>query len=107
MEITNEDTNQKKSQFPDDSAERKPAGGREHRPALPACVWQDTANAKPLQFKHLENGMTEKGEPWMYGQLQTGLQQRNAYAGCFKKSFTTLKAYIHLFRGYIQCFELS
>jgi hypothetical protein len=29
------------------------------------------------------------------------------YAGCFKKSFTTLKAYINLFRGLVQCFELS
>jgi hypothetical protein len=27
--------------------------------------------------------------------------------GCFKNSFTTLKAYIHLFRGHVQCFELS
>jgi hypothetical protein len=27
--------------------------------------------------------------------------------GCFKKSFTTLKAYINLFRGHVQCFELS
>jgi hypothetical protein len=26
---------------------------------------------------------------------------------CFKKSFTTLKAYINLFRGNVQCFELS
>jgi hypothetical protein len=29
------------------------------------------------------------------------------YTGCFKKSFTTLKAYINLFRGHVQCFELS
>jgi hypothetical protein len=28
-------------------------------------------------------------------------------AGCYKKSFTTLKAYVSLFRGYVQCFELS
>jgi hypothetical protein len=28
-------------------------------------------------------------------------------AGCFKKSFTTLRAYINLFRGHVQCFELS
>jgi hypothetical protein len=27
--------------------------------------------------------------------------------GCFKKSFTTLKEYIHLFRGHVQCFEMS
>jgi hypothetical protein len=26
-------------------------------------------------------------------------------AECFKNSFTTLKAYIHLFRGHTQCFE--
>jgi hypothetical protein len=26
---------------------------------------------------------------------------------CFKKSFTTLKAYMNFFRGYVQCFELS
>jgi hypothetical protein len=28
-------------------------------------------------------------------------------AGYFKKSFTTLKAYINLFIGHVQCFELS
>jgi hypothetical protein len=27
--------------------------------------------------------------------------------GCFKKSSTTLRAYINLFKGYAQCFELS
>jgi hypothetical protein len=27
--------------------------------------------------------------------------------GCFKKSFTTLKAYRNLYRGHTQCFELS
>jgi hypothetical protein len=26
---------------------------------------------------------------------------------CFKKIFTTLKAYINLFRGHVQCFQLS
>jgi hypothetical protein len=30
----------------------------------------------------------------------------NVNTGCFKTSFTTLKAYIILFRGYVQCFEL-
>jgi hypothetical protein len=29
------------------------------------------------------------------------------YTGCFKKSFTTLKAYRNLYRGHTQCFELS
>jgi hypothetical protein len=29
------------------------------------------------------------------------------YVGCIKKSFTTLKAYVNLFRGHVQCFELS
>jgi hypothetical protein len=28
-------------------------------------------------------------------------------AGCFKTIFTTSKAYIHLFRGHVQCSELS
>jgi hypothetical protein len=28
------------------------------------------------------------------------------YTGCFKMSFTTLKADINLFRGHVQCFEL-
>jgi hypothetical protein len=28
-------------------------------------------------------------------------------AGCFKKSCTTLKIYINLFRGHVQCFELA
>jgi hypothetical protein len=32
---------------------------------------------------------------------------RTEYAGCFKKSFTTLRAYINLFRGHVPCFELS
>ena len=31
----------------------------------------------------------------------------NIYTGCFKKSFTTLKAYRNLYRGYTQRFELS
>jgi hypothetical protein len=26
---------------------------------------------------------------------------------CFKKSFTTLRAYTNLFRGHVQCFERS
>jgi hypothetical protein len=29
------------------------------------------------------------------------------YTVCFKKRFTTLKTYIHLFRGNVQYFELS
>jgi hypothetical protein len=29
------------------------------------------------------------------------------YTGCFKKSFTTLTAYISIFSGQVQCFELS
>jgi hypothetical protein len=28
-------------------------------------------------------------------------------AGCLKNSFTTLKDYINLFKGHVQCFELS
>jgi hypothetical protein len=35
------------------------------------------------------------------------LLPRNLHRWCFKTSFTTLKAYINLFRGHIQCFELS
>jgi hypothetical protein len=31
----------------------------------------------------------------------------NGNAGFFKKSFTTLNAYTYLFRGHVQCFELS
>jgi hypothetical protein len=31
----------------------------------------------------------------------------NTCTGCFKTSFTTLKAYINLFRGHVQYFELS
>jgi hypothetical protein len=30
-----------------------------------------------------------------------------AQTRCFKKSFATLKAYINLFRGHVQSFELS
>jgi hypothetical protein len=29
------------------------------------------------------------------------------YAGCFKKSFTNLKASKNVFRGHVQCFEMS
>jgi hypothetical protein len=29
------------------------------------------------------------------------------HTGCFKKSLTILKACINLFRGHVQCFELS
>jgi hypothetical protein len=29
------------------------------------------------------------------------------YTGCFKKSFTNLKAYRNLYRGHTECFELS
>jgi hypothetical protein len=28
-------------------------------------------------------------------------------AGCFKNSFSPLEAYINLFRGHVQCFELA
>jgi hypothetical protein len=31
-------------------------------------------------------------------------EQTENYTGCFKKSFTTFKAYINLFRGHVQCF---
>jgi hypothetical protein len=31
----------------------------------------------------------------------------DTYIGSFKMSFTTFKTYINLFRGYLQCFELS
>ena len=34
-------------------------------------------------------------------------QEVPSYTGCFKKSFTTLKAYRNLCRGYTQRFELS
>jgi len=35
------------------------------------------------------------------------LSQVTDYTGCFKKSFTTLKAYRNLYRGHTQRFELS
>jgi hypothetical protein len=35
------------------------------------------------------------------------VSQSNGCTGRFKKSFTTLKPCIHLFRGHMQCFELS
>ena len=34
-------------------------------------------------------------------------QYQDSYTGCFKKSFTTLKAYRKLYRGHTQRFELS
>jgi hypothetical protein len=37
----------------------------------------------------------------------TSSQMRISYTGCFKKSFTTSKAYINLFWWHVQCFELS
>jgi hypothetical protein len=36
--------------------------------------------------------------------LRENVNTRNT--DCFKKSFTTLNAYINVFRGYVQCFEL-
>jgi hypothetical protein len=38
------------------------------------------------------------GNPYLWGHI---------YTGCFKKSFTTLKASRNLYRGHIQRFELS
>jgi hypothetical protein len=38
---------------------------------------------------------------------QTSKQVWLGYIGCFKKSFTTLKEYVNLFRGHVQCFEMS
>jgi hypothetical protein len=44
-------------------------------------------------------------------EFNLGLLRLNATftgnAECFRKSFTTLKACINLFRGHVQCFELS
>jgi hypothetical protein len=34
-------------------------------------------------------------------------EANNIYTGCLERSFTTLKAYINVFRAYVQCFELS
>jgi hypothetical protein len=31
----------------------------------------------------------------------------DSYIECFKKSFTNLKEDINLFRGHVQCFEMS
>ena len=39
------------------------------------------------------------------GLLHTKISNHNT--GCFKKSFTTLKAYRNLYRGHTQGFELS
>jgi len=35
------------------------------------------------------------------------VESSGTYTGCFKKSFTTLKAYRNLYRGHTQRFELS
>jgi hypothetical protein len=35
------------------------------------------------------------------------IRRKFEYTGCFKTSFTTLKEYIHLFRGHVQYFEMS
>jgi hypothetical protein len=35
------------------------------------------------------------------------LKKHSGDAGCFKKSFTTLKACINVFKGHVQCSELS
>jgi hypothetical protein len=32
---------------------------------------------------------------------------KSRHTGCFKKSFTTFKEYINLFRGHVKCFEMS
>jgi hypothetical protein len=39
--------------------------------------------------------------------LESFLYHHVLYTGCFKKSFTTLKAYRNLYRGHTQRFELS
>jgi hypothetical protein len=38
---------------------------------------------------------------------QAEVAQNHDNTGCFKKSITTLKAYINLYRGHTQRFELS
>jgi hypothetical protein len=39
--------------------------------------------------------------------LKYGIKTPEHYRGCFKKSFTNLKAYINLFRRHVECFQLS
>jgi hypothetical protein len=46
----------------------------------------------------------------LYASLQISNRltgQFSRHTGCFKKSFTTLKAYVNLFRGQVQCYALS
>jgi hypothetical protein len=39
--------------------------------------------------------------------LTTASNLVKKYTGCFKKSFTALKACINLLKGHVRCFELS
>jgi hypothetical protein len=54
----------------------------------------------PVRSTVYQNGDVSRVVKW-------GRRTTYYSTGCLKKSFTTLKEYIHLFRGHIKCFEMS
>ena len=70
-------------------------------------VWED------VWTEHIEHLLWVKLRPDIEGWKndkkinQNSLKIMSNYTGCFKKSFTTLKAYRNLYRGHTQRFELS
>jgi hypothetical protein len=58
-----------------------------------------------------KEGHSEKKKVW-YADIRCNAApwQSSSSRGiteCFKKRFRTLKAYINVFRGHVQCFEMS
>jgi hypothetical protein len=49
----------------------------------------------------------KENKPKMEARIETSTTDMFKYAECFIKSFTTLTAYINLFKKHVQCFELS
>jgi len=59
-------------------------------------------------FNHWQVSRKEAGQKELVTTFKPFIIMFNyIYTGCFKKSFTTLKAYRNLYRGHTQRFELS
>jgi hypothetical protein len=61
-------------------------------------------NTYKLQCWHMEGYKNKSQKEY---KMKGNFTNQLGYIGCYTKSFTTLKAYINLFRGHVQCFELS
>jgi hypothetical protein len=61
-----------------------------------------------MQFKQIQKGVRVGIHAAAFCLYKTMQKQRNTTSyRVLQKSFTTLKANIHLFRGHAECFELS